>query len=25
LNRALAALHLEHFWTPAAADGRPAT
>jgi len=25
LNRALAALHLEHFWTPTAADGRPAT
>jgi sulfonate transport system substrate-binding protein len=25
LNRALTALHLEHFWTPTAADGRPAT
>lgn len=25
LTRALAALHLEHFWTPTAADGRAAT
>ena len=25
LNRALVTLHLEHFWTPTAADGRPAT
>ena len=24
LNRALAALHLEHFWTPTNADGKPA-
>jgi len=23
LNRALAALHLEHFWTPSGADGKP--
>ena len=25
LNRALVTFHLEHFWTPTAADGRPAT
>jgi len=24
LNRALAALHLEHFWIPTNADGKPA-
>ncbi len=23
LNRALAALHLEHFWTPTGPDGKP--